>query len=168
MQRAGALRYMEPPRSAPLPNRSAKGNQTKIGEPVSQIKRGPKNPGRSGFCAPKSVPSTHMRWSTTAILRASATRVFLKPARLASFSPQLRPAELAIVQRGAEGEGGSIMSLYYRHRPSFSVSKGRCSARCQRLAERSQQWKFRLKATRARTLSCPEFRNQTSNKQELQ
>lgn len=39
--------------------------------------------------APKSVPSTHMRWSVTAILRASATRAFLKPARLASFAPQL-------------------------------------------------------------------------------
>lgn len=39
--------------------------------------------------APKSVPSIHMRCSTTAILRAKATRAFLKPARLASFVPQL-------------------------------------------------------------------------------
>jgi len=39
--------------------------------------------------APKSVPSSHMRCSTTAILRASATRAFLNPARLASLVPQL-------------------------------------------------------------------------------
>mgnify|MGYP001576794859 CR=1 FL=1 len=39
--------------------------------------------------APKSVPSTHMRWSVTAIFRASATRAFLKPARFASLAAQL-------------------------------------------------------------------------------
>jgi hypothetical protein len=38
--------------------------------------------------APKSVPSHHMRCRTTAILRASATRAFFQPTRLASFRPQ--------------------------------------------------------------------------------
>jgi hypothetical protein len=41
------------------------------------------------FGAPKSVPSRHMRCSTTAILRANPTRAFLNPARLASFAAQL-------------------------------------------------------------------------------
>jgi len=43
----------------------------------------------AAFVAPKSVQSNHMRCNTTAILRASATRAFLKPARLASLAPQL-------------------------------------------------------------------------------
>ena len=40
-----------------------------------------------------TVPSIHMRWRMRAILSATATFAFLKPVRLAIFSPQSRRAD---------------------------------------------------------------------------
>ena len=45
MQRTGTLRYVGPPRPAPLHHRPAWGNSSK--EPASQVNRGPKKQGRS-------------------------------------------------------------------------------------------------------------------------
>ena len=51
--------------------------------------------GHQAYCAAqrKSVPSAHMRWRITPILRARATTAFFRPRRLASLMAHERNAE---------------------------------------------------------------------------
>jgi putative transposase len=68
-RRGGPLRYMEPPRSAPSRNRPARGNRRQQQGWSSQVKRGPKKPGRS-VVAPSISISAH-RAPRTSLVRVA-------------------------------------------------------------------------------------------------